>query len=70
MSIMEECIPKTVLPPRKNLPWLNKNLTRAMKKRNQLYKRAKQSGDFSKYKHARNNIVSNLRKAKKAFLAA
>ena len=70
MSIMEECIPKTVLPPRKNLPWLNKNLTRAMKKRNQLYKRAKQSGDFSKYKHARNNIVSNLRKAKKAFFGS
>ena len=67
MSIIEECIPKGVLPPRKNLPWLNKNLICAMRKRNQLYRKAKQSGDFSKYKLARNRVVSNLRRAKRAY---
>jgi len=67
MSIIEECIPKGVLPPRKNLPWLNKNLICAMKKRNQLYKKAKQTGDFSRYKLARNRAVSNLRREKKAY---
>ena len=58
-----------VLPPRKNLPWLNKNLICAMRKRNQLYKKAKQSGDFSKYKFARNRVVSKLRMAKRAYFS-
>ena len=29
MEIMEKCIPKGMLPRRKNLPWLTKNLFRA-----------------------------------------
>ena len=39
-----------------------------MSKRNQLYKKAKQSGDFSKYKFARNRVLSKLRMAKRAYL--
>ena len=39
-----------------------------MKKRNQLYKTAKQTGDFSKYKLAHNRVASNLRREKKAYL--
>jgi len=38
-----------------------------MKKRNQLYKKAKQTGNFSRYKLARNRVVSNLRREKKAY---
>ena len=64
MGIIEDCMPKGVLPPRKNLPWLNKNLICAM---NQLYKKAKQSGDFSKYKFAHNRIASKLHMAKRAY---
>ena len=60
MGIIEKCIPEGVLPPRKYLSWLNKNLICAMRKRNQLYKKAKQSGDFSKYKFAHNRVVSKL----------
>ena len=37
MNIMQSCIPKGVLPKTKNLPWLTKNLTPAMHKRNWLY---------------------------------
>ena len=69
MGIIEDCIPKGVLPPRKNLLWLNKNLICAMRKRNQLYKKAKQSGDFSKYKFARNRVVSKLHMAKRAYFS-
>ena len=69
MGIIEDCIPKGDLPPHKNLPWLNKNLICAMRKRNQLYKKAKQSGDFSKYKFARNRVVSKLRMAKRAYFS-
>ena len=66
---IEDCIPEGVLSPCKNLPWLNKNLICAMRKRNQLYKTAKQSGDFSKYKFARNRVVSKLRMAKRAYFS-
>ena len=40
-----------------------------MRKRNQLYKMAKQTGDFSKYKLAHNSVVSNSRREKKAYFA-
>ena len=64
---MEECIPKKRLPSRKNLPWLNRKLVTSMKKRNLLYRRAKRSGDFTKYKSAWNKLVSDIRKAKSTF---
>ena len=71
MSIMDECIPKKVLPPkRRNLPWLNKSLVQSMCRRNCLFKRAKWSGSslhHSQYKHARNKVISQLRQAKKRY---
>jgi len=39
MSIMQECVLKKVLPSRRNLPWLNKNIKSAMRKRNTLFKK-------------------------------
>ena len=71
LSIMERCIPKKVLPPRRrNLPWLNKSLVQSMRRRNHLFKRAKRSKlslHQSQYKRARNRVTSQLRQAKKEF---
>ena len=67
LSIMNHCIPRRKLPPRKNLPWLSKELTSLMRKRNMLYKHSKQLGDFTKYKSIRNKVTSELWKAKKRF---
>ena len=72
MSVMETCIPKGTLPKKKNLPWLTKNLTRAMRKRNWLFRRAKNAGPAqaqwkSKYKIARNKALTMLRKEKQAY---
>ena len=70
MSIMESCIPKCTLPRRKNLPWLSKNLKRAMQKRNTLFRRAKSSGSaeiWRKYKGMRNKVTSMLRDSKQSF---
>ena len=67
---MESCIPKRALPKKKNLPWLTKNLTRAMHKRNWLYRRAKKTGQStwkSKYKAARNETLKMLRKEKQGY---
>ena len=65
LSIMEECIPRRTLPQRRNLPWLSKTIVQSMRKRNYLYRKAKKSGNFCKYKKARNKTTAMLRASKK-----
>ena len=50
MTIMEECIPKTTILSRRNRPWLTKRLRQAIRRKNALRKRAKKTGNFSKYR--------------------
>ena len=61
---MEECIPKKRITSRMNLPWLNKNIYQAMKRRNILFE---QSGYSASYKVARNTVVAMIRKAKSEY---
>ena len=44
MNVMAACIPKGMLPKKKNLPWMSKNIHRTIMRRNNMYKRAKSSG--------------------------
>ena len=68
LAIMEECIPRKVLPPRRNLPWLNKGTIQSIRRRNNLFKRAKNSPvDKGRYKQARNRVISQLRNAKRDY---
>ena len=67
LSIMNECIPRAILPNRVNRPWLTKDLLQAMRKRNSLYKQAKVTGRFDEYKRHRNMLVGRLRFAKKSY---
>ena len=67
LSIMDCCIPRRRLPPRKNVPWLTKELINLMRKKNLLYKCSKRLHDFSKYKNIRNTVTSELHKAKMSF---
>ena len=46
MAIMAQSIPNSTIPTRRNLPWLNSSIVKSMKKRNQLYKKAKKNGEF------------------------
>ena len=72
MTIMDECIPKCTLPRHKNLPWLSKNLKRAMQKWNSLFRRARSSGStelWRKYKRMRNKVTSVLKNSKQSFFA-
>ena len=64
---MQSSIPITTLPPRRNRPWLTKKLMQAIRRRNALYKRAKATNDFTKYRQYRNKIVNYLRSAKQAY---
>ena len=61
MSIMEECIPKKVLLSRRNLPWLNKDIKSAMRKRNTIFEK---TGYSAKFRSARNRVIGMLRRAK------
>ena len=64
LEIMQSSIPTTTLPPRRNRPWLTKKLVQAIRRRNALYKKAKASNDFTKYRRYRNKVVNYLRSAK------
>ena len=68
VSIMDQCVPKKVLPPGKNLPWMSKSLRQAIRKRNAKFKYGKRTGDYSQFKTARNKFVAHLRQAKRATL--
>ena len=70
MAVMQECIPRVQLPKRRNLPWLSKNLKRAMQKRNHLFRRAHRSGNarlMGMYKLKRNEVTQLLRNSKKNY---
>ena len=67
LNIMEEWIPKATLPPKRNRPWLTKSLIQAIKRRNILHKRAKATGNYSKYRSYRNKVVNYMRQAKKDY---
>ena len=67
MSIMNQFIPNCSLQCRRNLPWLTKSLIKSIKRRNLLYKRAKRTGNFRKYRLARNKMLADIRSAKLSY---
>ena len=70
MEIMELCIPKKPLPKWKNLPWLTKELTKGIRKRNLLYRRARCGGNsllFDRYKEQRNKVINEFTQIQESF---
>ena len=70
LDVMEQCIPKSVLPQKRSLPWLTKEIIQLIKKRNYFYKEARRSrnnDDFLKFKQLRNKVIAELRDAKQKF---
>ena len=73
LEIMEECIPRQNLPKKKNLPWLTKNIVKHMRKRNDIFRKAKKSkltSHFTKYRRLRNEVTSMLRLAKQKYFSS
>ena len=71
LSIMEQCIPRGVLPKKRNVPWASRYVRRIIIKRNRAYKRYKCKRDAVsslKYKQLRNSAVRELRKAKQQYI--
>ena len=72
LNIAEECIPTknfTIRP--RDIPWINNNIRKLMRKRNRLYKKYKKNKTktlFDNFKQLRNEATSNLRKAKQEYV--
>ena len=69
--LAEQCIPtKHVMIRPRDLPWINSTIRRMIRKRNRLYKKYKNNRtlqNHEKFKQARNDVTSQLRKAKKEY---
>ena len=67
---MDQCIPHTIVEGKRNLPWLNTELTKSMRARNLAYKCAKRSGKLNHWQafRTKRNIVANkLKQAKRKY---
>ena len=67
---MQACILQQTLKKKRNVPWLNKNIIRHIRKRNAAFKATKTSNSLSvnsKYKKLHNKVVMLLRKSKKSY---
>ena len=63
LEIMTESIPLVEVKSRRNLPWLSKAVTQAIKKRNALFRAAKRFKDrasYQRYRASRNRVVALL----------
>ena len=68
----KECVPnRTVTVRPHDLPWMNGNIRKLMRKRNRLYKKYKTNKTrerFEAYKKVRNEVINLLRKSKQGFI--
>ena len=63
LEVMDICIPKKRLSPKKHLPWLSPTLLSAIKRRNSLFRTYKRTGSvnkFEEYKKQRNLVTIQL----------
>ena len=70
LEIMHLCIPQPTVQSRRNLPWLNKQVIQAIRKRDALFRKAKwckNSSIFQKYRAARNRVTALIRLNKTKF---
>lgn len=71
-SMVKESIPNRLVTVRpQDLPWINGNIRKQMRKRNRLYKRYKRNktpDNYSAYKKLRNEVIKLLRQSKKDYI--
>ncbi len=70
LQVMEMSIPYRTSSVKRTLPWITREVLKAIQKRNMLFNKAKRSklpADERKYKSQRNHTLSVLRQSKKKF---
>ena len=72
MELTGKCIPsKTVTVRPLDLPWINSNIRRLMRKRNRLfrkYKKDKSIENYDNFKRERNEVTTHLRRSKQHYI--
>ena len=72
LEMTKECVPNRTITVRPHdLPWMNGNIRKLMRKRNRLYKKYKtnKTGErFEAYKKVRNEVINLLRKSKQDYI--
>ena len=63
LKTVDENVPSKMTRPKKSSPWINRNLTKQLKKKSRLYRKAKSSGKWEKYRHFSKEVKRNIRKA-------
>ena len=73
LQVMEICIPNAVVKVKKDLPWLNRTIKKAIQKWDTLYWKLKWRNctavDRAKYNTMRNQVVYLLRESKKNYFS-
>lgn len=72
LNIITERVHQKALFCKRNLPWITRPILNAMKIRTSLLSKLKRKGNptiLSQYKHIRNRLTSELRKAKQTFFS-
>ena len=71
MDCLNKFVPTKLTSKRQNLPWLNKSLRKAIRKKARIYNRAKTSKRtdlWTKYKLQKRDTQQNLRRARWSFI--
>ena len=63
LAAIDSHVPSKMSRSKNSLPWLNRNIRKQLKKKHRLYKKAKASGKWEKYRHFSREVKRNLRKA-------
>ena len=69
LEIMEHCVPRFLVPDRKNLPWLSKVIIQLINYYFNLAHHTGSPADRQKFKHLRNKVVSRLGIAKQNYFS-
>ena len=67
LDLMQQCVPRAKQRCRRHLPWINKNIMRAIKRRDHLYRKFKILQSVSawrRYKKMRNRVVKLIRSSR------
>ena len=59
LAAIDSHVPSKMSRSKKSLPWLNRNFRKQFKKKHRLYKKAKVSGKWEKYKHFSREVKSS-----------
>ena len=63
LKTVDENVPSKMMRPKKLSPWINRNLTKQLKKKSLLFRKAKSSGKWEKYRHFSKEAKRNICKA-------